>query len=104
MDAAGAGTAPHAGADGWHVIEVMGSAMLLGLIADRVLDTGIRIPGIGAAAGVLGLYVGAWLWNLTGWGSGPLLAGFPILPTAAGAFLVCGFLKLVSLAADGPRW
>ena len=79
---------------------VMGTAIVLGLLAERVLDTGIRIPGIGAAAGLLGLYLGAWLWDLTGWSSGPRLAGFPIVPTAAGAFAVCGFLKLIGLAAD----
>ena len=41
---------------------VIGTAIVLGLLAERVLDTGIRIPGIGAAAGLLGLYLGAWLW------------------------------------------
>ena len=81
-------------------MEVTGTAMLLGWLAERVLDTGIRIPGIGVAAGLLGLYLGAWLWDLTGWSSGPRLAGFPIVPTAAGAFAVCGFLKLIGLAAD----
>ena len=81
-------------------MQVMGTAVLVGLVAERVLDTGIRIPGIGAAAGVVGLYAGAWLWDLTGWSSGPLLAGLPMVPTAAGAFAVCGFLKLIGLAAE----
>ncbi len=85
-------------------MEVTGTAMLLGWIAERVLDTGIHIPGIGAAAGVCGYYFGAWLWDLTGWSDGPLIAGFPIVPTFAGALAVCGFLKLVGLAADHPRW
>jgi len=31
---------------------------------------------------------------------GPLPAGLPIVPTAVGAFAVCGFLKLIGLAAD----
>ena len=79
---------------------VMGTAIVLGLLAERVLDTGIRIPGIGVAAGLLGLYFGAWLWDLTDWSPGPLLAGLPIVPTAVGAFAVCGFLKLIGLAAD----
>jgi hypothetical protein len=79
---------------------MVGIAVLLGLLAERVLDTGIRIPGIGAAAGLLGLYLGDWLWDLTGWSAGPLLAGLPIVPTAVGAFAVCGFLKLIGLAAD----
>ena len=78
-------------------MEVTGTAMLLGWIAERVLDAGIRIPGIGAAAGVCGYYFGAWLWDLTGWSDGPLIAGFPIVPTFAGALAVCGFLKLVGL-------
>jgi len=47
-------------------MEVTGTAMLLGWLAERVLDTGIRVPGIGAAAGVVGFYAGAWLWDLTG--------------------------------------
>ena len=79
---------------------VMGTAVVLGLLAERVLDTGIRIPGIGVAAGLLGFYFGAWLWDLTGWSMGPLPAGLPIVPTAAGAFAVCGFLKLIGLAAE----
>ncbi len=47
------------------------------------------------------MYAGqAWLWDLTGWSMGPLPAGLPIVPTAAGAFAVCGFLKLIGLAAE----
>src|SRR5947199_300215 len=65
MYAARAGTALHAVGYGWRVMEVTGTAMLLGWIAERVLDAGIRIPGIGAAAGVCGYYFGAWLWDLT---------------------------------------
>ena len=79
---------------------LMGTAIVLGLLAERVLDTGIRIPGIGVAAGLLGLYLGAWLWDLTGWSAGPLLAGLPVVPTAVGAFAVCGFFKLIGLAAE----
>ena len=79
---------------------VMGTAIVLGLLAERVLDTGIRIPGIGVAAGLLGFYFVAWLWDLTGWSMGPLPAGLPIVPTAVGAFAVCGFLKLIGLAAE----
>jgi len=38
---------------------------------------------------------------LTGWSAGPpLLAGLTIVPTGVGAFAVCGFLKLIGLAAD----
>ena len=39
--------------------------------------------------------------HLTGWSSGPLLAGLPVVPTFAGALAVCGFLKLIGLAAEG---
>jgi hypothetical protein len=79
---------------------MIGTAMLLGLVAERVLDTDLRIPGIGLAAGVLGLYFGDWLWDVTGWSGGPSLAGLPIVPTAVGAFAVCGFLKLIGLAVE----
>jgi hypothetical protein len=88
---------------GWQLIETTGTAMLVGLVVERMLDTGIRVPGIGAAAGVVGLYVGAWFWALTPWSNGPVLGGVPLLPAAAGAFAVCGFLKLVGLAAEGAR-
>src|SRR5207249_12202909 len=81
---------------------VMGIAIVLGLLAERVLDTGIRIPGIGVAAGLLGFYLGAWLWDLTGWSMGPLPAALPLVPTAAGAFAVCGSLKLIRVAAERP--
>ena len=85
---------------GWHFMVVTGTAMVLGVLAERVLDTGIRVPGVGAAAGMVGLWAGAWFWDLTGWSSGPQLAGLAVVPTFAGALAVCGFLKLIGLAAE----
>ena len=36
--------------------------------------------------------------------AGPVLAGHPLLPIFAGALVIAGVFKLVSLGAAGPRW
>ena len=79
-------------------------AMLAGWLVERVLDTGLRIPAIGPIAGLVGSWIGTWLWAWGGWDVGPSIGGFAIVPAVAGAFAVCGALKLVALGMAGPRW
>ncbi len=90
--------------NGWHLVQSTGTAMLVGWVVERALDSGIRVPGIGAAAGIVGVYVGTWFWSLTPWNYGPVFGGIPVLPAVVGAFVICGFLKLIGIGADGPRW
>ena len=79
------------------------AAVLSGWVAERVLDTGIRLRGIAALAGLAGLWVGQWVWACNDWDTGPRIAGCPILPVAAGTLAVCAVLKLVALGFAGVR-
>ena len=90
--------------EAYGLASTVATAMLAGWIAERTIDTGTTTRGTAPLAGLLGLYVGRALWTWGDWNSGPVVAGFPIVPSIAGAFLVCGFLKLVRLGVAGPRW
>ena len=79
------------------------AAMLSGWVAERVMDSGVRLRGIGPLAGLVGLWVGRWAWAIAGWDPGPRVAGCPIAPAVGGAFAVCAVLKLVTLAFAGSR-
>ena len=89
----------HAGA----MLSTAAAAMLAGWVAERLIDTGVRLPGIAPLAGVAGLCVGQWVWAGAGWEPGPVIAGFPVVPAVAGAFGVCAVLKLVALGFAGSR-
>jgi hypothetical protein len=88
----------------FRVVQATAVAMLVGWIVERALDTGLRVRGLGLLAGLVGLYAGAWIWAYGGWGHGPMFGDLALAPTIAGAFAVCGFLKLVGLGLAGPRW
>ena len=90
--------------EAWRIGQAAGAAMLAGWAAERVLDTGLRIRGIGPLAGAIGLGLGSWLWSWEGWDQGPMLGSVPVVPALAGAFAVCGVLKLVGLGLASPRW
>ncbi len=87
-----------------HPIETIVAAMLAGWIAERSVDTGMKSHAVAPVAGFLGLYIGHVLWTWGGWNAGPTIGGFPVAPLCAGAFAVCGVLKLVRLGVAGPRW
>ena len=79
------------------------AAMLSGWVAERVLDTGVRLPGIGPLTGLVGLWVGQWMWASGDWGTGPRIAACPIIPAIVGALAVCAVLKLVTVGFAGSR-
>jgi uncharacterized membrane protein YeaQ/YmgE (transglycosylase-associated protein family) len=86
------------------VLPVTAGAMLVGWVAERAFDTGLRVRGIGLLCGVIGLHVGSLLWSWAGLQTGPTIVGFPIVPAVAGSLAVCALLKLVTLGVAGPRW
>jgi hypothetical protein len=88
----------------WEVVQLTAVALLSGYSAERLLDPGLAVRGLPALCGLAGLYVGAWMWDAGGWAAGPVLAGHALFPTFAGALMVAGIVKLVSLGAAGPRW
>ena len=95
---------PLAMTEGIRLLQGLAVAMLTGWLAERAIDTGLRIPGLGLLAGLVGIWAGRWIWAAAGWNNGPIVAGLPLLPLVAGAFAVCGVLKLVSLGFPGARW
>jgi hypothetical protein len=88
----------------WNLLQLVAVAALAGWTAERVLDTGVHSRGLPFLSGLFGLYIGPHLLDLTGWPSGPIVAGEPVLAAFAGAMLIGGFLKLATLGAAGPRW
>jgi hypothetical protein len=104
MYAAQVGGAPDLLDQAFRAVQTTAAAMLSGWLAERVFDTGLPARGIGLLAGLLGLYVGSWVWAWGGWDAGPTFGSFPIAPAIAGAFGVCAILKLVGLGLAGPKW
>ena len=88
----------------WEMVQLTAVALLAGYSAERVLDPGLGLRGLPALCGLAGLYVGAWMWEVGGWNTGPILAGHALMPAFAGALTVAALFKLVSLGAAGPRW
>src|SRR5262245_51086211 len=88
----------------WDLLQLVIVAALAGWATERVLDTGVRTRGLPFLSGLFGLYVGPHLLHMTGWPTGPVIAGQPLLAAFAGALLIGCFLKLATLGAAGPRW
>ena len=94
---------PEIGQQAWTLLQVVAVAATAGWTAERLLDTGVETRGLPLLAGLFGLYLGPHIIDMTGWPGGPAIAGHPLAPAFAGALAVCGFLKLASLGAAGPR-
>lgn len=88
----------------WSFVQLGVLAVLVGWLAERLLDPGLRIRGIAFLAGIAGFYAGPRLWAAMDLANGPTLGGYAVLPAFAGALGVCALLRLVSLGAQGPRW
>src|SRR5262245_60655406 len=97
------GSDPEIVGQAWSLMQLVVVAALAGWTAERLLDTGVQSRGLPFLSGLFGLYVGPHLLALTGWPSGPEIAGQPLIAAFLGAFLISGFLKLSSLGAAGPR-
>src|SRR5439155_3309141 len=104
MDAADALVTSHLLHEAFRIGMTAAAAFVAGWIAERILDTGLRLHGLAVLTGVVGLYLGSAVWALAGWSPGPHIGEFPIVPAVAGAFGVCAVLKLVGLGLAGPRW
>jgi len=100
----GTSTDPELLGQAWGLFQLVAVAALAGWTAERLLDTGVRTRGLPFLSGLFGLYVGPHLLDLTGFPTGPEIAGEPLIAAFAGALAICGFLKLASLGAAGPRW
>lgn len=83
------------------VAQVTVIAFLMGTLGGRLLGVGVRARGLPLLCGLLGLYAGAWLWDVGGWYTGPVLGGFGMLPALVGTLAVAGVLRLVELAVAG---
>jgi hypothetical protein len=89
--------------EGARLIQASLLALAVGVVAERLVDTGVRARGIPLLCGLTGVYVGAWLWRLAEWNAGPHVAGHALLPALLGTFAATLFVKLVGLGMAGPR-
>ena len=85
------------------LLAILVIAEAAGWIAGMVVETGVHIRGITFFCGLIGLQAGAWATQLTEWHAGPTVAGYALFPTFAGAMVIAGLLKLVSLGVEGSR-
>jgi hypothetical protein len=88
----------------WALAQLVFVAGLAGWSAERLLDTGVRSRGLPFLSGLFGLYVGPRVLELTGWPSGPVVAGQPLFAAFGGALLIGCFLKLATLGSANARW
>jgi len=103
MYAVDAGADPEVVRAALTLLQTSALAVLAGWIAERALDTGIRVRGLFVLCGAAGLPVGAWLWAVVGWPDGPILGGQAIVPAFAGALAVAAVFKLINLGTTGSR-
>ena len=69
-------------------------AGLIGALADAVVPGHIPFGWLGAIlAGVVGSWLGVWIFNAMGVGAGPVLAGIPIIPALVGAVILAFLLE-----------
>ena len=83
------------------MVEVIVIVLLAGWLASLTLDPAFRFLGAPVVIGIVGMYMGSWLWDVTGWAGGPTVADLEIAPLLAGTLAVSGFLKLVGLSVVG---
>src|SRR5213594_1016186 len=89
--------------DGAHLVQVRLLALAVGIVVERLVDTGVRARGTPLLCGLAGVYLGTWVWRLADWNPGPSLAGHALLPALLGTFGTAVFLKLVGLGIAGPQ-
>lgn len=83
------------------MVEVVIVVLLAGWLASLTLDPSFRFLGAPIVIGILGMYAGTWLWDVTGWAGGPTIADLEIAPLLFGTLAVSGVLKLVALGVAG---
>jgi|CXWL01.1.fsa_nt_gi hypothetical protein len=90
--------------EAWGLLQLVMVGGIMGFIANRTLDPGLRARGLAAAVGLCGLYLAPLLveagWP---WPTGPLIVGQPLLPALAVTLGITGTLKLLGLGLAGPR-
>ena len=85
------------------MVEVVIVVLLAGWLASLTLDPSFRFLGAPIVIGIVGMYTGSWLWDLTGWAGGPTVADLEIAPLLVGTLAVSGCLKLLALGVAGSR-
>jgi len=89
--------------EGAHLLRASLLAIGVGLVAERLVDTGVRARGIPLLCGLVGVYAGEWLGEALRWHPGPSVAGHAVLPALLGTLMVAVAVKLVALGMVGPR-
>lgn len=103
MYAVQAGADPELLHEALSLLQTSAVALVCGWVAERMLDTGLRVRGLPLLCGTAGLYAGTWGCAAVGWPHGPQVAGQAAIPAFVGALAVAAIFKLVGLGVAGPR-
>ena len=89
--------------EGAQLLRLSVLAIAAGLVAGRLVDTGVRARSIPVLCGLTGVYAGTWLEELCSWHPRPHIAGQALLPALLGTLAVTMAVKLVALGMAGAR-
>ncbi len=78
------------------VILTLVIAGLVGALADSVVPGDLPFGWLGAIrSGLIGSWLGVWLFDRMGIGTGPFIAGIPVIPAFVGALILAFIASLV---------
>lgn len=79
-------------------------AGLIGALADAVVPGKIPFGWLGAIlAGIVGSWLGVWIFNTMGIGAGPEIADIPVIPALIGAVILAFLVEFLFGASRGRR-
>jgi len=90
--------------EAWGLLQLVVVGGVLGFLASRTVQSGLRTRGLSATIGLFGLYLAPFIvdagWP---WPTGPMVAGQPLLPAVAVTLALMAMLKVFGLGLDGSR-
>ncbi len=89
--------------EGARLLQVSLVAVVAGLLAEALVDTGTRARGMPLLCGLTGVWLGNWAARLADWSPAPHVADHALLPALLGTLTVAVFVKLVGLGIVGPQ-
>lgn len=86
------------------VIATLVIAGLVGALADSIVPGDIPFGWLGSIlAGLVGSWLGVWLFGVMNIGTGPVLFDIPLIPAFVGALILAFIASFLSRSALGGR-